>query len=449
MTTTRDERQGGNDHPRWQALKRSFAQSNYVTDVWNWLLTLLSKAADCVLFASILYSSYQLFPGVPHASAGFDAGMFLAQQAALDIGGLGLLKLAKRANLAPSSFPMRVGITLVTLMIFNVVLASLKHALAFLPDAFFLTVETMLLVARAVMAVLFGYAIHALREEHGDSMLTIADARVLHRRLEAVAHDLQELTHATVPAYKAELSHEVAQKLSQVESRLHARLTENAQGLRQSFQEELNSVREAGDENTRLLLRESSTAVEQRLHARLVESSAALETSLQERLSEHAAVMMQDVHNQLLAELSQLSMQLQQDQELLSSVPELQSQIGLMQQQVQALQRHLHAPQKRPDAVVIRAFQPASEKRHKGTTGAVIKTHENTAVTAAEEKFDTRGFVFSCLQHNAGLKLADIAALAGGEGQTLSLPTISRYRKQFFDTRENSAVVGEELIEQA
>jgi hypothetical protein len=334
-------------------------------------------------------------------------------------------------------------------MIFNVVLASLKHALAFLPDALFLTVETILLVARAVMAVLFGYAIHALREEHGDSMLTIADARVLHRRLEAVADALQALTHTTIPAYRAELSHEVAQKLSQVEFRLHARLAESAQGLRQSFQEELKSVREAGDENTRLLLRESSTAVEQRLHAVLVESSAALETSLQERLSEHAAVIVQDVHNQLLAELSQLSMQLQQDQELLSSVPGLQSQIGLMQQQVQALQRHLHEPKSRPEAVVIRAFDQRGEKRHKGTNSAVNRTHQSTDVAAGEQKFDARGFVFSCLRNNAGLKLSDIAALAGGEGQTLSLPTISRYRKQFFDTRENSAVVGEELIEQA
>jgi hypothetical protein len=283
------------------------------------------------------------------------------------------------------------------------------------------------------MAVLFGYAIHALREEHGDSMLSMQDARELQRRLEAVAHDLQEITH-TIPTYTAELSQQVAQKLSQVESRLHTRLAESAQGLRQSFQEEQKRGREAADDNTMLLLRESSTV---------------LEKSLQERLREHEAVVVQNVQNQLLAELSQVGMQLQKDQELLSIVPGLHTQIGRMQQQLQALQRHLHELNPRPDAVVIRAFQPSGEKRHKGTTGALKTAHENTEVAAAEGKFDARGFVFSCLQNNAALKLSEIAALALGEGQTLSLPTISRYRKQFFGGRESTAVGGEELVEQA
>jgi hypothetical protein len=418
MTTTRDERQGGNDHPRWQAFKRSFAQSNYVTDCWNWLLTLLSKAADCVLFASILYSSYQIFPGVPHASAGFDAGMFLAQQAALDIGGLGLLKLAKRANLAPSSFPMRVGITLVTLMIFNVVLASLKHALAFLPDAFFLTVETMLLVARAVMAVLFGYAIHALREEYGDSMITIQEARQLQTRLEAVADALAELSRTTLPAEIAERHEHVAQ----VEARFHLRLTENASALQMSFHETVQRALAGVDAHVHNLLRESSATLDQRVQTMLIENAATGMESLQRQLS-------------------QIRVETQREQELLSLVPILATQIERMEKQVQ---QHLHEPEKPGKAVVIQAFQEAYEKRQRVPHGAVKMVGDD-----ANERFDTRAFVFSCLQENAHLKLAEIAALARGEGQELSLPTISRYRKQFFDTRESSAVVGEELVEHA
>ncbi len=52
-------------HPRWNAFKHSFKESNYITDFWNWILTFLSKSAELVLFGSILYSSYQLIPNVP------------------------------------------------------------------------------------------------------------------------------------------------------------------------------------------------------------------------------------------------------------------------------------------------------------------------------------------------------------------------------------------------
>jgi hypothetical protein len=233
---------------------------------------------------------------------------------------------------------------------------------------------------------------------------------------------LQALTHTTLPAYTAELSHEVAQKLSQVESRLHTRLTESSQGLRQSFQEEMKRVRETGEENTLLLLRESSITLEQRLQTTLLENAASGMEGLQQQLS-------------------QIRVETQRDQELLSLVPALSTQIERIEKQ---LQRHLHEPEKPGNAVVIHAFQEASEKQQRVRHGAVKIAHDD-----ANEKFDTRAFIFSCLQENADLKLSEIAALARGEGQELSLPTISRYRKQFFDTRENSAVVGEELVEQA
>src|SRR5258708_20397076 len=98
--------------------------------------------------------------------------VFVIQQAALDIGGMGLLMLAKRARLPKESFPVRVGVTLVVLMILNVVLASLKQALPMIPPGAFLWIETLLLVARAIMPVLFGPPIHAFREGHGEDTLT-------------------------------------------------------------------------------------------------------------------------------------------------------------------------------------------------------------------------------------------------------------------------------------
>ena len=180
-------------HPRWEAIKRSFTQSNYITDFWNWLMTLMSKAAELVLFGSVLYSGYQLLPNITHAPAQVDAIIFVIQQAALDIGGMGLLKLAKRAGLPKDSFPMRVGVILVVLMILNVVLASLKQTVPMIPPGVFIGIETILLIARAIMAVLFGYAIHALREEYGESTITIKDAGALRERIEELSSELVQI----------------------------------------------------------------------------------------------------------------------------------------------------------------------------------------------------------------------------------------------------------------
>src|SRR5579859_6562256 len=82
-------------HPRWEALAKSFKYSNYITDFWNWLMTLMSKAAEMVLFGTVLYSGYQLLPAVPHVPGGIDAAIFVIQQGALDIGGMGLLKIGR------------------------------------------------------------------------------------------------------------------------------------------------------------------------------------------------------------------------------------------------------------------------------------------------------------------------------------------------------------------
>src|SRR5712692_5919524 len=177
-------------HPRWEAFTSSFKQSNYITDFWNWFMTLMSKAAEMVLFGTVLYSGYQLLPGVPHVPVTIDAAVFVIQQGALDIGGMGLLKLAKRAGLPKDSFPVRLGVALVVLMILNVALASIKHTLPMIPDGVFVGIETLLLIARAIVAVLFGHAIHALREEYSESTMTIKEASELQQRIEGLASEL-------------------------------------------------------------------------------------------------------------------------------------------------------------------------------------------------------------------------------------------------------------------
>src|SRR5258708_3056506 len=135
-------------YPRWEAFKRSFKQSNYITDFWNWFMTLMSKAAEMVLFGTVLYSGYQLLPGVSHVPATIDAAVFVIQQGALDIGGMGLLKLAKRAGRPRGAFSVRLGVALVGLMILKVSLGSLKHPLPLIPVRVVGGNETSLVITR-------------------------------------------------------------------------------------------------------------------------------------------------------------------------------------------------------------------------------------------------------------------------------------------------------------
>jgi hypothetical protein len=204
-------------HPKWDAFKSSFKQSNYITDFWNWFMTLMSKAAEMVLFGTVLYSGYQLLPGVPHVPATIDAAVFVIQQGALDIGGMGLLKLAKRAGLPRDAFPMRLGVALVVLMILNVALASIKHTLPMIPDGVFVGIETVLLIARAIVAVLFGHAIHALREEYGESTITIKDANELQQRIAELSAELAQVQQS--------FQQRLTQQLSRIENTFHQQLS--------------------------------------------------------------------------------------------------------------------------------------------------------------------------------------------------------------------------------
>jgi len=190
----------------------SFKQSNYITDFWNWFKTLMSKAAEMVLFGTVLYSGYQLLPGVPHVPAPIDAAVFVIQQGALDIGGMGLLKLAKRANLAKDAFPVRLGMSLVVLMILNVALASIKHTLPMIPGGVFVGIETLLLIARAVVAVLFGHAIYALREEYGESTITVHEAHELEQHIDELSSKLVRV--------QQDFHHQLSSELASVRERV-------------------------------------------------------------------------------------------------------------------------------------------------------------------------------------------------------------------------------------
>ncbi len=373
------------ERPRWEAFKRNWKYSNYITDFWNWLLTLLSKSAELVLFGSILYSSYQFIPGIAHVSGGIDAIVFVVQQAALDIGGLGLMKLAKRAGLAKESFPMRVGMTLVGLMIFNVVLFSLKQSLPMIPALAFQIVETVLLIARAVMAVLFGHAIHSLREEHGDSEITVKDVR------------------------------ELQQYMQQIEASTKATI----EGIRTLNTEQLLKVVEVVQQ----VQIDLQLSIQQRLQSHTIELQQLL-IPVMESLQDHAEVLA--VIPDVATRLEQMEVMTQSQLTLVTE--EFQRVKVTVEQQLQPLPQLVERITEKQ--MVVRTAQP----RAKGTKAP------NVPALLPAGRFNKTQFVLDCLKEESEISSSEMKRRALTLGQTLSDPIISMARSEFKNLQDGLQV---------
>lgn len=148
-------------------IKRSFAQSTYITTGWNWFMILAGKAAEPVLVASVLYASVKLLP-IVHFPPQFDVVVFIAQFVALDIGGLSLNKLADQAkkdgNYEGATHARRLSIALVSIMLVGVIMAGVDQIIK-IEGQVSTIIDTILLIARAVMAVLYSRVIHSLKKD--------------------------------------------------------------------------------------------------------------------------------------------------------------------------------------------------------------------------------------------------------------------------------------------
>ncbi len=188
--------------------KYSFARSTWITVLWNWFLMLAGKAAEPVLTVSVIYSCARLLPSI-HTPVQLDNTIFICQMVALDIGGLSLRKLANQAKkdgeAEGAKMAGRVSTALLTIMGVNVALSVLS-SIAPLDPTFEKVAEGILLIARAIMAVLYAFVIHSLHSDQGDTTAPggpdkhVEDQRLAHlqttfeQRLEAITGDQAQRT---------------------------------------------------------------------------------------------------------------------------------------------------------------------------------------------------------------------------------------------------------------
>src|SRR5690348_4132792 len=100
--------------------KDRLRHSSWVTMTWDWFMTFLSRAAEPVLWVSMVFSCYQLIPGAPQPPASVGNSVFICQFIALDVGGMGLNKLAQRQGLGRWSYVRVIAYILIAVTLITV-----------------------------------------------------------------------------------------------------------------------------------------------------------------------------------------------------------------------------------------------------------------------------------------------------------------------------------------
>ncbi len=150
--------------PQARNWQERLKDSSWVTIGWEWLQVLLGRSVDFVLWTTMIFSCYQLIPGPPQAPAGVSTFMFILQFIALDIGGLGLNRLAQQQGLSRWAYARVVAYILIGITLVTISYAGIEHAVT-VPLEITGWIEAMLVIARSIMTVLYGQAIHSLKAQ--------------------------------------------------------------------------------------------------------------------------------------------------------------------------------------------------------------------------------------------------------------------------------------------
>lgn len=235
------------------------ARSTYVTAITDWFLTFVGKAAHLVLILTTLYTSAELLPGVTFPTLVNNA-VFLVQMLALDVGGLGLAKLAMQARDQGNDAGARQAETLsrwlIRIVIASLVTVALEQTIRAFPGSAALStimagvttaIGGILTIARAICAVHYGRVMHLLRAHEAQPACSVPDLEQVVRQ---VVSDL--MTTAISEQQQA-----LIQMQQAIESRLASLIGEQlAQALRPSLE---TLVQQQGrtflDEGERRLLR--------------------------------------------------------------------------------------------------------------------------------------------------------------------------------------------------
>src|SRR5258708_5543608 len=289
-----------------------FLQSNYITWFTDWFLGLFGKAAHVILILTTLYTGAELIPGM-NLPAALNNTVFLVQMLTLDIGGIGLGKLAMQAKESnPEGAAKAEGLSkwLIRIVIASLVTVAVEGTIKSIPglggnivqviEAINLVVGGVLTIAGAICAVKYGPVIHALAHDDqaqpapdkvqdlvsravaeaqaklaADQAQMIADLSARHEQasnlqrietqmLSAKVHDMPLQISGPASENEADFEAKLADLRAQIEAENEAKFEAKALRMRQEFEARFEAV-----------LRQSVTVSEVREIAQLEASKSA------------------------------------------------------------------------------------------------------------------------------------------------------------------------------
>ncbi len=210
MQQQESQHQQGSTQRDWlpEQVKEALKDSSWVTIAWDWFQTLLGRAVDAVLWATMVFSCYQLIPGATQPAPQISSFAFILQFIALDIGGLGLNRMAQQQGLDRWSYSRGIAYILISITLVTVTVAGIERAVQ-VPDQIKAWIEVLLVIARSVMTVLYGQAIHNLKHQAQSTRERIAELEAQvqsgQREVSSVRRQL-ESEQRTVSSLRVQLS---------------------------------------------------------------------------------------------------------------------------------------------------------------------------------------------------------------------------------------------------
>jgi hypothetical protein len=171
---------------------------------------------------------------------------------------------------------------------------------------------------------------------------------------------------------------------------------------------------------------------------RLSQQLAQIESTFQQQLAESAATVESTVQRQVSEAVSTQTTHLHAVTETLSVVPELKERLMQVERVVQVQLQPVRE---------VGQQQAVSRSRRAGLQ--IVPTSQQRAESgrgkqeASQEKFALDAFVYECLKENSSLKIEAIQQRARACGQSISIGSISRYRKQYFETYQARSLSGQ------
>ena len=161
-----------------------------MTAITDWFLGFFGKAAHLILILTTLYTGAELLPGVSLPVA-VNNSVFVVQMLVLDIGGMGLARLAMQArdtgNETGAAQAERLSRWLIRIVIASLVTVVIEQAVRAIPGltgvastvaSINLVIGGALTIARAICAVHYGRVMHLLQEDESRPLPTVPVVRV-------------------------------------------------------------------------------------------------------------------------------------------------------------------------------------------------------------------------------------------------------------------------------